>query len=134
MNEETKKNVRVAVGVVKNTQGEILLAKRAAHQHQGGLWEFPGGKVETNETVFDALVREFQEEVNLTIQQAKPLLVIDHDYGDKKVTLDVWLSEHHTGEAKGNEGQKLAWVLPAHLHTYSFPEANQAIIEKIKKL
>lgn len=131
MSDTSPKKVHVAVGVVKNHNGKILLSKRADHLHQGGLWEFPGGKVEQDETVFDALVREFQEEVNITIQQAEPLMTIHHDYGDKQVLLDVWLSEQFIGEAKSNENQLIEWVLPNQLHRYHFPEANKAIIEKL---
>jgi 8-oxo-dGTP diphosphatase len=127
----TVKIVHVAVGVVKNTRGEILLSKRAKHLHQGGLWEFPGGKVEQDESVFDALVREFQEEVNIIITQAEPFMTINHDYGDKQVLLDVWTSTHFTGEARSNEDQLITWVAPAELNDYEFPKANQAIIEKL---
>jgi 8-oxo-dGTP diphosphatase len=127
----TTKTVHVAVGVVKNFQGEILLSKRAKHLHQGGLWEFPGGKVEQDESVFDALVREFQEEVNITITQAEPFMTIHHDYGDKQVLLDVWISTHFNGDARSNEDQLIAWVAPEKLSDYEFPKANQAIIEKL---
>lgn len=122
------KKVHVAVGVVFNSAGEILLSKRAQHLHQGGLWEFPGGKVEQGETVFDALVREFQEEVSITIEQAEPLLMIEHDYGDKHVVLDVWKSASFSGVAKSNENQLIEWVKPDQLCQFTFPEANKAII------
>ncbi len=129
-----KKTVHVAVGILLNAANQILLAKRADHQHQGGLWEFPGGKVETEETVFDALVREFQEEVDMTIQQAEPMMSIHHDYGDKQVLLDVWLSRDFTGEAKGKENQEVCWVPLADLLQYNFPEANKVIVEALLKL
>jgi 8-oxo-dGTP diphosphatase len=128
----TVKHIHVAVGVVKNADGQILLSKRGDHLHQGGLWEFPGGKVEANETVFTALVREFQEEVNLTIHEAQPLLKIHHDYGDKQVLLDVWLSTVFSGVASSNHNQQVEWVLPAELKNYDFPEANKAIINKLQ--
>ncbi len=127
------KKVHVAVGVLKNSQGEILIAKRADHQHQGGLWEFLGGKVEEGETVLDALIREFQEEVGITIETAEPLLVKHHDYGDKHVTLDVWVSTCYDGEACGKESQPIAWVPIADLKDYAFPEANQEIINQLLK-
>jgi 8-oxo-dGTP diphosphatase len=124
--------LHVAVGVLKNSQGKILLSKRAEHLHQGGLWEFPGGKVEQGESVFDALVREFQEEVNVTIQHAEPLLTISHDYGDKQVLLDVWFSSEFVGEAKSNDNQLIAWVLAEDLDQYEFPKANAAIVAKLQ--
>lgn len=129
----SQKKVHVAVGVLKSSEGKILLSKRAEHLHQGGLWEFPGGKVEQGEAVFDALVREFQEEVNVTIQQAEPLLTISHDYGDKQVLLDVWLSSEFIGEANSNENQLIEWVLVEDLDRYEFPQANKAIITELKR-
>ncbi|MFT5116614.1 MAG: 8-oxo-dGTP diphosphatase [Kiritimatiellia bacterium] len=131
-NSLSPKQVHVAVGVLKNNQGKILVSKRAEHLHQGGLWEFPGGKVEQGESVFDALVREFQEEVNMTIQHAKPLITISHDYGDKRVLLDVWLSSEFVGEAKSNDNQLIEWVLAEDLDQYEFPKANQAIVAKLQ--
>jgi 8-oxo-dGTP diphosphatase len=117
-------------------QGKVLLAKRAKHQHQGGLWEFPGGKVESGESVFDALVREFIEEVGVRITRAEPFQKIKHVYvesdGDKEVLLDVWLSRQFEGQAQGKENQAIAWVDISQLDQYSFPQANQAIIDKLK--
>ena len=127
----SKKIIRVAVGVVENTDGEILIAKRPAHLHQGDLWEFPGGKIEENETCFDALVREFQEEVNIRIQSGQPLMEVTHDYGDKQVNLEVMTSQDFSGEAEGLEGQEVKWVTKVDLKNYTFPEANTAILEKI---
>jgi|GEM_PF-176583 len=134
MIEVASKKIHVAVGVLMNTSGHILLSKRAAHQHQGDLWEFPGGKVEVGESVLGALIREFQEEVNVTIKSAEPLLESSHDYGDKHVLLDVWLSAEFTGEVKGNENQQIRWVAVNDLASYDFPEANKVIIEKLLTL
>ena len=126
------KRVHVAVGVVKNSEGKILIAKRAVTAHQCGLWEFPGGKVEQGELVLDALKREFKEEVNITIQTAEPLMTIEHDYGDKVVLLDIWQCSNFLGAAKGLEGQVVRWVSIAELSIYQFPEANQAIIKTLQ--
>jgi 8-oxo-dGTP diphosphatase len=131
--------VHVAVGILQNEQGKILLAKRAKHQHQGGLWEFPGGKVESGESVFDALVREFIEEVGVKIIEAEPFQKIQHVYrdssgnnsADKEVLLDVWLSRQFEGVAQGKENQAIAWVDIQQLDKYSFPQANQAIIDRL---
>ena len=128
------KTVHVAVGVVQNAEGKVLIAKRADHQHQGGLWEFPGGKVESGESVLQALIREFSEEVDLTLKTAEPLLTVNHDYSDKKVLLDVWLSRDFRGVAKGNEQQLIAWVAIDELDNYPVPAANQDIIAVLKNL
>ena len=126
----SQKQIHVAVGVIVNAQQQVLIAKRPQHAHQGGLWEFPGGKVEANESVFEALTREIKEEVGIDIQQAQALMMIEHDYGDKKVVLDVYLSTDFAGEANGLEGQEIAWVAKHELKNYAFPAANSAIIEK----
>lgn len=128
------KVVHVAVGVIKSTDNKILIAKRADDAHQGGLWEFPGGKVEQGEAVLDALKREFKEEVNLEIYNAEPLMEIKHDYGDKIVLLDIWLSKDFSGTASGVEGQQVLWVDIDSLNDYKFPEANKKIIEKLQIL
>ncbi|EGI73281.1 mutator mutT protein [Pseudoalteromonas distincta] len=122
--------VHVAVGVIKKNNA-IFICKRADEQHQGGLWEFPGGKVEAGESVFVALKRELIEEVGLTIHSSSQLMVIEHDYGDKCVKLDVHVVSNFSGEAHGAEGQPSEWVGISELENYDFPEANAEIIEKI---
>ncbi|MBH0031511.1 MULTISPECIES: 8-oxo-dGTP diphosphatase MutT [unclassified Pseudoalteromonas] len=122
--------VHVAVGVIKKNNA-IFICKRADEQHQGGLWEFPGGKVEAGESVFVALKRELIEEVGLTIHSSSQLMVIEHDYGDKCVKLDVHVVSNFSGEAYGAEGQPSEWVAITELENYDFPEANAEIIEKI---
>ena len=84
--------VVVAVGViVDRQQRQVLVSQRAADTHQGGLWEFPGGKLETGETVAVALARELLEELAISVSESEPMLRIEHDYVDKQVLLDVWL-------------------------------------------
>jgi 8-oxo-dGTP diphosphatase len=123
--------VHVAVGVILGPDGAILIAKRPDKTHQGGLWEFPGGKVEQDETLFDALKRELLEELAIETIATEPLIKIRHDYGDKIVLLDVHKVTEFTGEPKGNEGQPVAWVTPDNLHQYEFPAANRPIITAI---
>ena len=146
-----KKLIHVAVGVIfsdSTKHKQILIAKRADHQHQGGLWEFPGGKLEAGESVQRALQRELVEEVGLEcdIEKMKPLLTIPFHYSDKSVLLDVW--EVHAGQFQvnlcqmgqpadsqkmltGKEGQPLAWVNQEDLASYEFPAANKAIINAL---
>ena len=123
--------IHVAAGVILNASNEVLLALRPLHKHQGGLWEFPGGKVEPGEKVEAALARELLEELNLTIASPSPLLVTEHDYGDKHVTLDVWIVRQFNGEPHGREGQQLRWVSLKELSSYQFPKVNQVIVEAL---
>lgn len=121
--------VHVAAGVIINRDGEVLIAKRPDGKHQGGLWEFPGGKIEPDESVQDALKRELHEELGIDIQHTHPLIRVHHDYPDKSVLLDVWKITAFTGEAHGKEGQPIKWINTGELNQYDFPAANQPIIK-----
>jgi len=125
------KKVVVAVGVIVNEQGDILIAKRHEHLHQGGKWEFPGGKVEAGEDTITALTRELSEEVAIEVSKAQPMMLLEHDYGDKFVRLDIWKVEDFTGIAQSNEGQEIRWVSVNELTNYQFPEANGPIVDKL---
>ena len=131
MSTEDKKTVNVAVGVILH-DGSCFVTKRDESAHQGGTWEFPGGKVEQGETVTQALARELQEEVGIVLVDSEPLLQIEHDYGDKHVTLHIHTVISFTGEARGCEGQEGRWVLLKDLRDLCFPDANKTIIEKIE--
>ncbi|MBU0808575.1 MAG: Nudix family hydrolase [Gammaproteobacteria bacterium] len=122
------KRIHVAAAVIRGEDGQILLAKRAEDQHQGGFWEFPGGKVEAGETVQAALARELEEELGIRPSTARPLIQVRHDYPDKQVLLDVWDVSAFTGAPRGAEGQPLAWVSPRQLGDYEFPAANRPIV------
>ena len=125
--------IHVAVGVLTNASGRVLIARRGADLHQGGLWEFPGGKVESGEDVRQALARELLEELGIRVEASEPLLTVEHDYGDRRVALDIHQVSHWQGEPRGQEGQPLAWVLPSGLDDYEFPEANLAIVERLQQ-
>lgn len=127
------KRIHVAVGVVLNSDDQVLLALRPEKAHQGGRWEFPGGKVEPDENVQQALCRELQEELGITPLKSRPLVEIHHDYSDKSVLLDVWWVDAFDGDPKGCEGQPLRWATAKELDDYEFPEANQAIIESVQQ-
>lgn len=122
------KRVHVAAAVIRGADGRVLIAKRPEEKHQGGLWEFPGGKVEDGEAVEAALARELEEELGIRVEAARPLIQIHHDYPDKQVLLDVWEVTAFSGEPHGAEGQPLAWVESRDLPDYAFPAANQPII------
>jgi 8-oxo-dGTP diphosphatase len=121
-------HLHVAAAVIEDGAGRILLAKRPKHLHQGGLWEFPGGKVEPGESCRDALSRELQEELGIQLRKATPLIRIPYCYPDKKVLLDVWRVSAFNGEPHGAEGQAIRWVGRDELPAYAFPAANAPII------
>jgi 8-oxo-dGTP diphosphatase len=127
--------IAVAVGVVFNEHGEVLIARRHAHQHQGNLWEFPGGKIEPQETLAEALRREFLEELGVQVlapDDLSPWLSIDHDYGDRQVSLQVARIDI-SGTPMGLEGQQVCWRAQQALNPNDFPVANAPIIAALQK-
>lgn len=124
--------VHVAVGVLVDSKGRVLIARRPPSSHQGGLWEFPGGKVEAHEAVTDALTRELAEELGVKVLSTAPLLQVNHAYLEKAVLLDVHHVIEWVEEPRGCEGQPLAWVMPSSLNDYQFPEANRAIVSRLQ--
>lgn len=132
--------IHVAVGVIFDSPqaNQVLIAKRPQHLHQGGLWEFPGGKLSAGESVEQALKRELLEELGITVLKAQPLMQVQHDYSDKQVFLDIWTVTEFSGDAQGEEGQQVEWVELQTLFSpesrYEFPKANKAILDKLKSL
>jgi len=124
--------LHVAVGVVLRQQ-QVLLALRHAKQHQGDKWEFPGGKLEANETAAQALQRELLEEIAIEVTACSPFMTLHYDYPERTVLLDIWLVTAFTGEPHGVEGQPLQWIDIADLHTLTFPDANQPIVAKLQQ-
>ncbi len=124
--------VHVAVAVIINETDEVCITLRHEDSHQGGLWEFPGGKIEPNESVEQALVREIKEELGLEIKTSRPLITINHDYADKKVCLHVNRVLDYHGQAHGAEGQQLKWLSVDQLAPGDFPVANQSIIKALQ--
>jgi 8-oxo-dGTP diphosphatase len=120
--------LHVVAAVIRGEKGKILLAQRPLHKHQGGKWEFPGGKVESGETPLQGLCRELHEELGIHVQQAQPLIKVRHVYPERAVLLDVWEVTTFSGEPHGREGQPVAWFDAEQLPTLEFPPANYPII------
>ncbi|MBK1672562.1 DNA mismatch repair protein MutT [Ectothiorhodospira shaposhnikovii] len=123
--------LRVAVAAIANDRGEYLIARRPEHVHQGGLWEFPGGKIEPGETLEAALHRELREELDITPLDYRPLITLSYQYPDRRVCLEVMRVDRFEGEPRGMEGQPLRWMPSGLLHTLEFPAANRAIIQAL---
>lgn len=122
----------IAVGVIYSRAGkEVLIARRHPHSHQGGLWEFPGGKRRAGEDRYAALCRELEEELGLQVLAAHPLRRFDYDYPDRAVRLDVWAVDDWEGSPRGNEGQTIRWMDAAVLDPAGFPAANERIIRDL---
>lgn len=120
--------LQVAVGVIKNDQNQVLVALRPKHVHQGGCWEFPGGKIAAGENVAQALSRELQEEIGIEVLTASPLITLTHTYTDLTVQLNVLRVDTFSGKPRGCEGQAIQWIAVEALDTLTFPPANAPII------
>lgn len=103
--------IDVAVGILVNTNNQVLMAQRPEGKPYAGYWEFPGGKVETGEPILSALVREFQEELGIKIDstQTQEWCGVEHIYPHAHVRLHFYVCHAWQGEPRGLEGQQLAW-------------------------
>ena len=123
--------IHVAIGVLINDTQQVLVAQRPEHADHGGLWEFPGGKVEVGENIFQALCRELKEEIGIDMVAASPLIKFTHDYDQYSVLLDTWLVDKFYGEPRGAEGQAVRWVNFSELQQLKMPAASSQIISML---
>ena len=123
--------IEVAAGALQDAAGRVLLARRPEGVHQGGLWEFPGGKVEPGESVRQALARELEEELGIGIRACRPLIRVGHRYADRHVVLDTWLVNAWRGEPRGREGQPLQWTVSQEIAPASMPAADLPILKAL---
>ncbi len=120
--------VHVVAGVVRDTEGRVLLAQRPPGKHLAGGWEFPGGKLEAGETRFEALLRELQEELGIAVAAARPLMRVQHAYPQRDILLDVWIVTRWHGAPAGLDGQALRWCPRAELPAAGLLPADAPIV------
>ncbi|MBN1359962.1 MAG: A/G-specific adenine glycosylase [Sedimentisphaerales bacterium] len=123
----------IAIGVIYNRQGRILIDKRKPEGLLGGLWEFPGGKKEPSESLQKALRREVREELGIQIRVGRLLAVVDHAYSHFRVRLHAFICEHLSGTPRCITCSDVRWVSPASLRRYAFPAANTKIIQALRE-
>lgn len=132
--------VEVAVGVLIDGAGAVLLGQRPEGKPYAGYWEFPGGKVEAGETLFAALSRELQEEIDVRIDQADEFMVLEHDYPHAYVRLHICFVKSWQGQPRGLENQALGWLNIKDIDQLSIAgfdpvlPATLPILEKLKNL
>lgn len=126
--------MKVVLGVIVDQKNRVLVTQRPLHVAHGGCWEFPGGKIEVNESPEEALSRELQEELGIQIQDFKHLGQINHVYPEYQVALFIYQISCFTGEPACLAGQQnMKWVAKEELNPEEFPKANEAIFEWILK-
>ncbi len=124
--------LHIAVGVVRDEGGRILVSERKENCAYAGQWEFPGGKVESGESVQEALARELHEELGLIISAQRPLISIRHQYPDRQVLLDTWEATAWSGQAESREGQRFDWLPPDAPDDLPMLAANQPIVRAVQ--
>jgi A/G-specific adenine glycosylase len=124
---------QIGVAVIWNEQRQILIDRRRQEGLLGGLWEFPGGKLEPGETVEQCIRREIQEELGIDVEVGDRLITVNHAYSHFRVTLNVHHCRHLTGEPQPLECDEVRWVTVDDLAQYPFPKANIHIIDALKQ-
>lgn len=122
----------IGVGVVWNNQQQILIDRRRPEGAMGGLWEFPGGKIEAGETIEECIQREIEEELGIEIEVGQHLITIEHDYSHLRVTLTVHHCRHLSGIPQLIECDEIRWVTLSEIDRFNFPKANEQIIAALR--
>ncbi len=126
--------IHVMAGALFDASGRVLIAQRPPGKHLAGGWEVPGGKLEPQETPFDGLRRELQEELGVQVEQAQPLITLEHHYDDRSVLLDLWHVTVFSGEPQGLDGQALRWVAVDDLEAAGLLPADLPMIPALRAL
>lgn len=100
----------MVAGILRDADGRVLIAERLGDPSFSGLWEFPGGKIDSGETRDDALRRELKEELGVEIVSFQPFQNLEHDYPDRCVSIEFFLVSHWLGRPTGRQGQGLRWI------------------------
>jgi mutator protein MutT len=125
---EARPGIEVAAGLVFR-EGKLLITQRPAGAHLGGLWEFPGGKREPEESFEECLRRELNEELCIEVDIHELVASISHDYPEKAVTLKFYRCTWKANEPQALGCPDLRWVSAEELRRYEFPEADVKLIE-----
>jgi len=121
----------VVAAAILQSEGKILLTRRRLDAHQGGLWEFPGGKQEVGETLEQCLQRELKEEIDIEIGDVQHFYVLRYRYHEKEVELHFFTCSIFAGDPKPLGSIEMAWVPKGELSSYEFPEADRPVLKKI---
>jgi 8-oxo-dGTP diphosphatase len=123
--------IDVVAALIWNDNNEVLIAKRNYAKSMGGLWEFPGGKIEGKETPEESLVREIKEELNIDIRVESYFATNVHDYGEFEIKLIAYNAKLIRGELIPKEHEEIQWVTPKELENYEFAPADIPFITNL---
>jgi 8-oxo-dGTP diphosphatase len=124
--------IEVTAALIRDDEGRYLITQRRQGSHLEGLWEFPGGKLEADETPEMGLRRELAEELTATFEVGPLVETIHWEYPDRTIVLRFYRCRHLSGPIAPREGQAMAWATPAQLADYKFPPADGALIQRLK--
>ncbi|MEL6980059.1 MAG: (deoxy)nucleoside triphosphate pyrophosphohydrolase [Pseudomonadota bacterium] len=126
----------VVAAAMVDPDGRVLIAQRPAHKALGGLWEFPGGKLEPGETPETALVRELQEELGVSTRESclAPLTFASHSYEEFHLLMPLFVLRKWNGAPRPLEAQALAWARPRELRDYPMPPADAPLLAALRDL
>ena len=126
----------IAAGVIykhgRSKGDKVLIQQRLSEGLLGGLWEFPGGKVEADESLENCVAREVREELGIEIRVGEKIIAVEHAYSHFSITLHAFRCEFVAGRVKLSSAQKFKWVRPRELERYAFPAANKKIIAALR--
>lgn len=130
------RTVLVAACALIDPDGRVLLSQRPPEKHMAGLWEFPGGKIETGERPEDALIRELHEELSITVREPclAPLTFVSHSYPDFHLLMPLYVCRRWEGFVRANEGQLVKWVRVEDLGKYEMPPADRPLLPVLRDL
>lgn len=130
------KTVLVVACALIDSDGRVLIAQRPEGKMMAGLWEFPGGKVESGERPEESLIRELNEELGIVVKEAclAPLTFASHVYPDFHLLMPLYVCRRWEGFVEGREKQRLKWVRPTELRNYPMPPADEPLISHLTTL
>jgi 8-oxo-dGTP diphosphatase len=129
--DESTRSITVVAAAIRDADRRVLLTRRPEDRHMGGLWEFPGGKIDDGEAPAEALVRELDEELGIAVSVEKPLTFAVHEEPGLRVLLLFYAARIISGEPHGHEGQAVEWVPVTELPSYPTPPADAELVRRL---
>ena len=126
----------VAACALVDPDGRVLIAQRPAGKQMGGLWEFPGGKMESGERPEETLIRELSEELGIIVKEEclAPLTFASHSYADFHLLMPLYICRRWEGTPQPTEHQAIKWVRPKEMSNYPMPPADMPLVPMLRDL